>query len=457
MIKKAFFSIVLLMTAALTAMAAGHPFTLVIDAGHGGHDKGAPGAISKEKDLTLKYALAFGRLVEKNCPDVKVIYTRKTDKYITLYDRADIANNAKADLFISIHINALDGNHSAHGFQSYTLGRGQRTGDRGLKQNLEVAKRENSVIFMEKDYKKVYKGLDLNSPESDIMFEFIADKNREQSVELSLLMQKEVCAATGRQDGGAHQNNLAVLRLTSMPATLLELGFISTPDEEQFLNTDDALDRYSKGIYNAFIKYKNKYDTHISVPYRTSSSDRSGQLIEVVPYENSSNGDGSQAPAATSENNRRSSRNADSEDADNSKSGKNNASRRSSSTRNSSRNSDNSASASSKKNTSKSSSQRLSAPKAKFDPSKPVFKIQLIASSRKLKLNDKLFKGLEGCDYYDEGGLHKYTFGASNDYNEIYRLRKQILDKFPESFIIAFKNGAKMNINEAISEFKQNR
>ena len=180
----------------------------------------------------MKYALAFGALVEKNCPDVKVIYTRKKDVFLPLHQRADIANDAKADLFVSVHINALDGNHSAMGFQSYTLCRGNRTGDRGLKQNLEVAKRENSVIFLEKDYKKQYRGLDLNSAEGDIMFEFIADNSRARSVDLSRMMQREVRKTAGRKNGGAHQNNLAVLRLTSMPAILLELGFISTPAEE---------------------------------------------------------------------------------------------------------------------------------------------------------------------------------------------------------------------------------
>ena len=174
----------------LTAGAAGKDnFTLVIDAGHGGHDTGATGAISKEKNLTLKFALAFGRMVEQNCPDVRVIYTRKTDKFVELYRRAEIANQAKADLFISIHINALPKGRVARGFQTYTLGISKRTGKQtGVLQNLEVAKRENAVIFMEKDYKQTYHGYDPNSPESDIMFEYIQDKNMENSVELAKYM-----------------------------------------------------------------------------------------------------------------------------------------------------------------------------------------------------------------------------------------------------------------------------
>ena len=189
----------------VSADAASKKFTLVIDAGHGGHDTGAVGAISKEKNLTLKFALAFGRMVERNW----------------------IANRNKADLFISVHINALPKGRVARGFQTYTLGSSKRTGKKtGVFQNLEVAKRENSVIFLEKDYKQTYHGYDPNSPESNIMFEFIQDKNMENSVELAKYMQRYVCRATGRQDMGAQQDNLAVLRLSSMPGCLIELGFI---------------------------------------------------------------------------------------------------------------------------------------------------------------------------------------------------------------------------------------
>jgi len=413
------FSLVALMFGVITAVCGANRFTLVIDAGHGGRDHGAPGAFSKEKDLTLKYALGFGKMVERNCPDVKVIYTRKTDEYLTLRDRAEIANRNKADLFISIHINALDGIRTARGFQSYSLGRGETTGEAGIRENLDVAKRENSVIYLEKDYKTVYKGFEANSAESDIMFEFIADKNRERSVELSRLMQREVCRATGRQDGGSHQNNLAVLRLTSMPATLLELGFISTPDEEEFLNTDEALDLFSKGIYNAFILYKNKYDDNVAIPYRDSGSDKSGEVVPVTPPKQTSTPAARQqesvAKAATK------------------------------------------SEPSTKTSTKEVKKEIAKAPAAVLDQSKPVFKIQIFTSSGQLKDCDRRFKGLEGCDFFEDNGYKKYTFGSSNNYNEIYRLRKQILDKFPECFIIAFKDGKKMDVNEAIRLFKANR
>ena len=278
--KRVFFLITMLLFA-VAVMAANRKFTLVIDAGHGGTDHGAPGSYSKEKDLTLKYALAFGRYVEDNSPDVRVVYTRKTDVFVTLAGRADIANKCNADLFLSFHINAVTGSKSAHGFQSWTLGRGEHSGDRGIKANLDVAKRENSVMFLEKDYKTVYKGFDTNSSESDIMYEFIADKNREKSVELSRLLQQYVCASTGRVNGGSHQNNLAVLRLTSMPSCLLELGFISTPDEEDFLNDDASVALYVKGVYNAFMKYRQRYGNDISVPYKPIKEEPT--IPQVVP------------------------------------------------------------------------------------------------------------------------------------------------------------------------------
>lgn len=427
MLKRFCFTLIALIAIALTAQSASRRFTLVIDAGHGGHDHGAPGAFSKEKDLTLKYALALGKMIEQRCPDVKVVYTRKTDVFIPLIKRAKIANDNKADLFLSVHINALERNHTARGFQSYTLGRGANSGDRGIRENLEVAKRENSVIYLEKDYQNTYKGFDPNSAESDIMFEFIADKNRERSVELSRLMQQEVCRATGRNDAGSHQNNLAVLRLTSMPATLLELGFISTPEEEQFLNSDAALDLYTKGMYNAFIRYKNKYDDNITVPYRDDNGARTADLIAVEPPMPTQ-----AAPATSASTQPQPQAKAD------------NDTRRTP--------------------TRKPADRKTPTPvakpapaTAKVDASKPVFKIQIFATSSTLKAGDRNFKGLEGCEYYEEGSHKKYTYGASNNYNEIYRLQKQVVEKFPECFIIAFKDGKRVNVNEAIREFKANR
>lgn len=419
MIHKFFLTLTIILFTAVTVHGANESFTLVIDAGHGGHDSGAKGAISYEKNLTLRYALAFGKAVKERCPNVKVIYTRRSDIFLPLHERADIANRNKADLFISFHINALEGGHISRGFQSYTLGTGERTGSKGLKENVEVAKRENSVIFLEKDYKTRYKGLE-NSAEGDIMFEFIADKNRERSVDLSLMMQKEVCKTTGRINGGAHQNNLAVLRLTSMPAILLELGFITTPDEETFLNTDSALELYTQGILRAFIRYKDKYgNSNINVPYRdtpTNSNNDDGNNPQLPVKVDNTEQDDTPNVVKTKDGQRAQSQT------------KHKADRRTKKTITS-----------------------------VIDKSKPVFKVQIFSSTVKVKTGDSQFKGLSGCESYEEGAYTKYTYGSSNNYNEIYRLRKDILNKFPGAFIIAFKNGKKMDVNEGIKEFLSNK
>ena len=430
MCKKSLFCTILLLVFAVVVNAANKSFTLVIDAGHGGRDDGACGAISKEKDLTLKYALAFGKLVERECPDVRVIYTRKTDVFVELKERAAIANRAKADLFMSIHINAMPGRKIARGFQTYTLGKG--SSGNGISTNLEVAKRENSVILLEDNYKQSYLGFDPDSPESNIMFEFVQDRNMEQSVNLAKLLQRNVCAATGRIDGGAHQANLAVLRLSSMPGCLIELGFISTADEERFLNNHESVALYSRGIMNAFNAYRGRYDKIVNVPYRTPD-----QVLEDTP-----------AP-------RTKMRGKSKDDEEKVVLHKQDSASKVQNVAVREKNNDNN----------KVKPQVVKAepkvvkvePKAAVAADKPVFKVQILVSSRKLKNGDPHLKGLTDYDYYQEAGYCKYTVGESANYNEIYRLRKQILDKFPEAFIIAFKNGAKMNVNEAIREFKNNR
>ena len=426
MAKKLLLFIFLIISLVSSATDANRKFTLCIDPGHGGKDTGAPGSKSVEKNINLSVALAFGRYVERNCPDVTVVYTRKTDVFIPLYERAEIANRKKADLFISVHTNALKGNHSMRGFETYTLGDGR---SHAKKENLEVAKRENSVILLEKDYQQHYVGFDPNSPESNIMFEFIQDKNLTRSIEFAKMLQTHVCRAANRPNKGVHQQNLAVLRLTSMPACLIELGYISTPEEERMLNDKAQVDNMARGIYNAFVQYKNKYDTRMTVPYKTIS-DPISETPEPVQTTGTDNTD-MQASA------------------DNPK--KDNADNTARPERNTKPTRTNNA----EKKPAK--TQTVARPTGRIDKTQPVFKVQIIAAQRQLKAGDHNFRGLEGCEFYQENGMVKYTYGASNNYNEIYRLRKAILDKFPGAFIIAFKNGDKMDVNQAIREFKQNR
>ena len=389
----------------MTAFAANKRFTLVIDPGHGGHDAGALGAISKEKNINLAVALRFGKYVEQNLPEVRVIYTRKKDVFIPLNERANIANRANADLFISVHTNALPAGKVARGFETYTLGMHR------AKDNLDVAMRENSVISMEKDYQQRYQGFDPRSSESYIIFEFIQGKNMERSVELARMIQRSVCDGANRPDKGVHQAGFLVLRETSMPGCLIELGFITTPDEERLLNNDSRVDDIARGIYEAFAKYKNKYDKSVSVPYRASDSE-DVNIPKIVP---------DQEPAPKTR-------------------------------------------VVTRGKQPKREEATLEQPKRVEKKVKraevadaPVFKLQIFVGSRNLRKGDAHFKGETDYDSFQEGNLVKYTLGASTNYNEIYRLRKEKLDKFPEAFIIAFKNGQKYDVNQAIREFKQNR
>lgn len=398
--KKAILILLALVSFSAVALCADKRFTLVIDAGHGGHDTGAKGDFSYEKNINLNVALAFGRYVERYCPDVKVVYTRKTDVFVPLHKRASIANKNKADVFISIHTNALPNGHIARGLETYTMG--MRRSD----EKLSAAKRENSVIMIEEDYKEHYEGYDPNSPESTIMFEFMHDKNMSRSVELAKYVQSSVCSIAKRQNKGVKQDVFLVLRETSMPACLIELGFITTPDEEKFLNNKSNIDKMARGIYEAFAKYKDKYDKNIAVPYKADRR-RSDDIPDTFEEENAERTDGDEAGKDRRDD---AGKTAESND--------------------------------------------VKAVGGQETVDRPVFKVQILASSRRLAEGSSHFKGLDDVDCYEEGGLYKYTYGVSADYNEVYRLRKSILDKFPEAFIIAFKNGAKMNVNQAIREFK---
>ena len=377
-------------------------FTLVIDAGHGGHDSGALGSYSKEKNINLNVALAFGRYVEQNCPDVKVIYTRKRDVFVTLHERANIANRNKADLFVSIHTNALPRGRQARGLETYTLGM-HRAGD-----NLDVAKRENSVILIEKDYKQHYEGFDPNSSESYILFEFMQDKNMANSVELAKFVQRKVCAQAGRPNKGVKQAGFLVLRETSMPSCLIELGFITTPSEEAFLASQDNIDKIGKGIYEAFVEYRKKFDKSFTVPFKPADEGERKVEHEERQRVKPTEPDTLSNPVAPDE----------------------------------------------KKHERVAQEEK---PVKNQNTDAPVFKVQILTMNKKLSAGNNAFKGLTDVDCYQDNGSYKYTVGASTDYNEIYRLRKSILNKFPEAFIIAFKNGQRTDVVAAIREFKQNR
>lgn len=375
-----------------SAQAFAKDFTVVIDAGHGGHDPGAIGKVTREKNINLNVALRLGKKIETRFKDVKVVYTRKKDVFVPLDRRAEIANDAKADLFISIHTNSVAKGNVVRGTETYTLGLAR------LEANLEVAKRENSVILIENDYKQRYAGFNPNSSESYIMFEFIQDKHMEQSVSLAKLVQGQFRNYAKRVDRGVHQAGFLVLRATTMPSILIELGYISNQTEERYLNSAEGVESLSEGIYRAFKKYK---EQHHEQPLLAMAG---GKVIEDKP-EQIEEKPARQGAVADNKPSVADVRRSESADVD----------------------------------------------------EKPVFKVQILTSSRPLKKGAPQLKGLKNVDYYKENGIYKYTYGQSADYNRILRLKREVTGKFKDAFIIAFRNGEKMNVVEAIAEFKKNK
>ena len=397
--------------------AAAKDFVVVIDAGHGGHDSGAVGKTAKEKNINLKVALKLGKLIEGKCNDVKVIYTRKTDVFVNLNRRAEIANEAKADLFISVHTNALANNHTARGASTWTLGLARSSA------NLDVAKRENAVILYEDDYKTRYAGFDPNSSESYIIFEFMQDQFMSQSVHFASMIQQQFKSNSKRVDSGVHQAGFLVLRATSMPSVLVELGFISTPAEEKYLASEEGSSSMANSIFNAFLAYKTEQQSREASVNNTPASKVIADDEEVKPIANVK-----PTPKASAE--------------------------KTESTKNIQQKSTASKSESSKATSTK---QPATTKVGGNKTDAPVFKIQFLTASAKLSSNDKRLKGLQPVDYYVENGTYKYTYGASTDYNAVRSKLKSVTTKFKDAFIIAFKNDKKVNVNEAIKEFMRNK
>ncbi len=363
-------------------------FVVVIDAGHGGHDPGALGRISKEKNINLNVALKLGRLIEQNCPDTKVIYTRKKDVFIRLDRRAEIANNAKADLFISIHTNSVGKNRTVKGASTWTLGLAKSD------ENLEVAKRENAVILQDSDHQTRYAGFNPNSAESYIIFEFMQDQYMSQSVHLASLVQKQFKQTCRRPDRGVHQAGFLVLKACAMPSILVELGFISCPEEEKYLNTEEGTSSLANGIYRAFLLYKNEKQAMAHPAAGTEPSPALQPVAAQGPATSAPKSEKQQKPSAA-----------------------------------------------------KPSPQKKQADEL-------VFKVQFLTSRTPLKANDKRLQGLKDVSFYREGGICKYTCGASTNYYQVLRTRKAISSRYKDAFIVAFRNDEKTDIHQAIQEFK---
>ena len=362
-------------------------FILVIDPGHGGKDYGAPGAKAKEKNINLDVALLFGELVMAKYPDVKVIFTRKTDKFVELKERSDLANREKADLFISIHANASI-KRSPYGAETYTLGLA-RTDD-----NLEVAKRENSVILLEDNYKRKYEGFDPRFSESYIIFEFIQNKFMEQSVSFASMIQNELKKSSKRADRGVRQAGFLVLRETSMPSVLVELGFISNPTEEAYMISRMGQQSLANSLFNAFTQYKNDHDrktggnyyatlqpeTNKTMPQRTPP--RQDEPPNKPPKTRVEQPPGYSVPPPQY-------------------------------------------------------------PVSTARRGEVIYKVQILTSSTPLPPNSPRLKGYKASSYAEDG-MYKYTYGNSTDVHEINQIKAVLKKDFPDAFTVRFIDGKRI-------------
>jgi N-acetylmuramoyl-L-alanine amidase len=343
--------------------------TIVIDAGHGGKDPGALGKFVKEKDITLSVALKFGNLIKENIPDVKVIYTRNSDVFVPLDKRAAIANKNKANLFVSIHANYI-GSPKIHGAETFILGL-HRNQD-----NLEVAKKENSVILLEDDYAAKYEGFDPESTESYIIFEMLQGRNRDHSIDIASKIQDRFHSVAYRNNRGVKEAGFLVLHQTAAPSILVELGFLSNADEEKYLASSEGQNKLAVGLFEAFAEYKKHFDA------------QSGALS--VPSESAINSSGNQSSQNKVEN-----------------------------------------------------------------EAQVVYKIQIASSSVQLPKGRGVLAKFPDAQFYRDNKLYKYTVGETSNYDEITRLHKKVKESVADCFIVAFHNGKRITIKEALSISKK--
>lgn len=480
-------SIILLI---LPFTVAAKDFTLVIDAGHGGKDKGALGRYAYEKDINLAVALKFGKMVESKMKDVKVVYTRDDDTYITLQGRADVANKASGDLFISIHTNSIDkkskNRNIIKGSSTYTLGL-HRT-----QENLEVAKRENSVIIMEDDYTTRYQGFDPNSSESYIIFEINQSRHLNQSISLASSIQNEFVSVAERTDKGVRQAGFWVLAATSMPSVLVELDFICNPDQEKFLTSESGQNKMAKALYNAFYKYKNssdkKIESIVSAPdnnklnNKTKQSKKKEEKAENLSNQSNEIYVESSYPSTTktvSPDNYKYSVLKE----EKSKKTKKTKKRENSNTETDTQSAgyqrqrtpvfenetetrsgfqtENTESSLSAKERDSLEDKRVESAFSKYNSGKKqyqdsesendkkkdktIYKIQLLSSAKIIPTGSRLLKSLNPVSYYKDKGVYKYTYGNYTSRSEAQKvLNKKIRPLFKEAFIVAFSNNKRI-------------
>ena len=252
-------------------------FTVVIDAGHGGHDPGAMGKLTQEKKLNLEVSQRLEQQIKLHHPDVKVVMTRKNDVFLTLQQRADIVNKNNADLFICIHTNAAE-NRNVTGTETFVLGVDK------MQSNLDVAMRENAVMLLEDDYQTTYEGFDPNSVDSYIMFELMQDQYIDQSLNFATLVQHQF-TDIGRSDRGVRQAGFWVLHKSACPSVLIEMGFISNINEEKYLASDKGKEDITNSIYQAFEQYKSAYDRKHGIVKASQAESKPAEVKADKPAE----------------------------------------------------------------------------------------------------------------------------------------------------------------------------
>ena len=359
-----------------------HVSVVVIDPGHGGKDAGAAVGKAMEKDIVLDLALRLGESIQKKYPDIKVIYTRKTDIFIPLHERARIANKNKADLFISIHINGTDNNY-AKGTETFVLG------DHRSDDNFEVVKKENSVILLEDDYNTTYEGFDPNSSESYIMFANTQSEYFDQSVMFASEIQSQF-RHIGRVDRSVKQAGFLVLRQAAMPSVLIEAGFISHPDERNYLVSTNGKTFLSEAIFKAFESYKRKIENKSSFAVKSESNENQAQAPKKSEIESQRETD-SNVVEVVSE---------------------------------------------------------------KSEQKKPdiYFTVQIAASTKKLETVASNFKGLKNVFSIRNGNTYRYYAGKFGSVNDANTHHKSIKAKYPDAFVVAIENNQVISVKKALEK-----
>lgn len=367
----------------LIGYSQSNTFKVTLDAGHGAHDFGAVYEGRIEKNIALAVVLKVGKILEAT-PQIAVNYTRKTDVFIDLIERANIANRFNANIFVSIHCNA-NRNTAADGTETYVMGLSK------VASNLEAAKKENSVITLEKDYKQKYEGFDPNSPETMIGMTLMQEEYLDNSISLASRVQDAFSDLGKKSRGeGVKQAPFMVLHKAYMPRVLIEVGFISNTAEGNVLNSEEGQNEIARAIAKAIISYKKEYYGNGEVEIL---EERPSQKINEKPIKDTAI---PVQPRSTSQ-----------------------------------------------------SGESISS-KKDIDNSKAVFKVQLSASSKRMDLIPRNFNGLKNISVTYENRLYKYMYGETADYNEAKEQLKEAKEKgYNSAFLIAFKNGEKINIQEA--------